>query len=143
MRSVTPHKLFLDTNVWFSAFHGSANCTKLLKAHTQGIFIAVISQQVIEEAVKNIREKMPVLLPRFEQFMMENPPQVVTNPGKINSKIVKLVDRKDQSLFTAAISDKVDFFVTGNIKDFSVEKLEAKTGIKTITPREAVELLHL
>ena len=143
MPNASPPKVFLDTNIWFSAFWGSANCTKLLSAHKRGVIAVIISQQVIVEMVRNITEKIPALLSSYEHFMTENPPEVIADPRKIDSKTIKLVEKKDQPIFSSAVASKVDFFVTGNIKDFQVKKLEEETSIKIITPQQAIMLLYL
>lgn len=138
-----PHKVFLDTNVWYSALYGSATCNKILQAHIDGKITAILSQKVLDELIKNLHKKIPYALPTFKRILISIPPQVVPDPTQISTDIRKYVDAKDQKIFMSAQKAKVRYFVTGNIKDFSIKELEAKTGVKTISPREAVELLHL
>lgn len=142
MKSVTP-KVFLDSNIFFSAFYGSVNCERLIKAHQKGEIIATISQQVIEESTINIREKIPQMLTSFERLLINNLPELVVDPKIIPSKITQFVDVKDQPIFASAMLAKVDYFVTGNIKDFKVKELEKDTGIKILTSKQLVERLNL
>lgn len=142
MTSVTP-RVFLDSNIWFSAVYGSSNCEKIIKAHTNEKIIAVISQQVLEESIRNIREKMPQRITSFQKLFSSYPPIMVSDPESIDNKIKDLVDSKDQSILTSAILAEVDYFVTGNIKDFQVNKLEKLTKIKIMTPKEIVAELKL
>ncbi len=142
MRSATP-KIFLDSNIWFSAFYHSQNCEKLIKAYKNKRVRVVISQQVLEESTRNIREKIPHQLSSFQNLILNNPPEIVTDPDTIPPKIKNLISDEDQPIFISAIMAKVNYFITGNIKDFHVKKLEKITGIKILTPKEIVSLLDL
>lgn len=79
----------------------------------------------------------------FEQIMALNPPELYPDPVDGDQKIKSFVHPKDWPILSGAIEAKVDYFITGNIKDFSVEKLEKITKIKIITPNEAVKLFKL
>ena len=142
MRSATP-KIFLGSNIWFSAFYHSQNCEKLIKAYKNKRVRVVISQQVLEESTRNIREKIPHQLSSFQNLILNNPPEIVTDPDTIPPKIKNLISDEDQPIFISAIMAKVNYFITGNIKDFHVKKLEKITGIKILTPKEIVSLLDL
>lgn len=84
--------------------------------------MAVISQQVLEESLRNINEKIPNLLVSFQQLIIDYPPQLIPDPKIINPTIRGLVASEDQPIFTSAMRAKVDYFVTGNTKDFKVKK---------------------
>src|SRR3989338_1262487 len=109
-------RVFLDTNVWFSSYYGSANCAILVTAHLHGIIRAVISQQVLEVIIRNIQKKLPEALPDFERLTANNPPDVIVSPSTIPQEIKVLVDPKDQRIFASAMSAAVPYFVTGNTK---------------------------
>lgn len=136
-------KVFIDANVWFSAFYGSLNCEKIIKAFVDDKILAVISQQVLEESVRNFKEKIPHLLPYFQELIYRYPPLIITDPKNINPSIKEFVDRFDQPIFSSAIIAKVDFFITGNLKHFNIKKLQKKTKIKIVTPKQLVDVLHL
>lgn len=135
--------VFLDSNVWFSALYGSENCQKLLTAYQEGSIVVFVSQQVIEEIVRNIREKIPQALSVFQDFLTNNPPQIVPDPKHMSRQIKQLVSTEDQPIFTAAIAANVDYFVTGNSKDFSSQRLKKITGISILTPKQAIEAFGL
>lgn len=136
-------RIFIDSNVWFSSFYGSENCQKLTKAHQEGKIIAVISTRVLEEIVRNVKKKIPHHFSDLQNFLLAVPPEIVPNPQNIPQKLIGLVSPGDLPIFVSAVQAKVDYFVTGNIKDFSVKKLEKLTEIKILTPTEAVHILHL
>lgn len=133
-----PQKIFLDTNVWFSALWGSRNCRTLLDAHAEGKINAVLSQEVLKELLRNLKIKIPRAFDVFQNMMLLHPPEIIEDPKIIPQHMKLLIHQKDQGIFVAAIAAKVKFFVTGNTKDFKVEKLEKLTGIKILTPKQAV-----
>lgn len=136
-------RLFLDSNIWFSALWGSINCEKLIHAHLKGKIKAVVSNQVIEETIRNIQEKRPQSLILLQDLLINNPPEIIRDQIIIKKEIINLIDEKDRPIFGSAILGRVKYFVTGNIKDFSVKKLEKMIGIKIITPKEAVDIFDL
>ncbi len=136
-------EVFIDTNVWFSAFYGSKTCQKVVGGHLAGKINAVISQKVLKELVKNLQKKIPRAIPNFQRTFINVPPKIVPDPLEINKNLKSLVELKDQKIFCSAYSAKVDYFVTGNIRHFQVKKLEKLTGIKILTPKQAVDLFRL
>ncbi|MBI4225609.1 DUF4935 domain-containing protein [Candidatus Roizmanbacteria bacterium] len=142
-RDILKLRVFLDANVFFSAFYGSENCERIIKAHQLEEIYLVTSKQVLEESLKNIQDKIPQVISSFKDFLMNNPPELLADPLKINPKIKLLVDKKDQPIFTSAILGKVKYFITGNIKDFKVKELEKVTGISVLTPKQLIERLNL
>lgn len=136
-------RVFVDTNVWFSKLYGSENCEKIIQAHISGKIQAVISQEVLSEMIKNIREKLPLVFPSWQEFLIAFPPEVVMDRQKIPLKIKKLIHSKDQGIFASAIFAKVTYFITGNIKDFKRDKLGKLTKIRILTPAEVVKELGL
>lgn len=133
-----PQLVFIDTNVWFSAFYGSPNSEKIIKAHTEGKIKAVVSRQVLRELVTNINKKIPKAMAGLKKIMESAPPVVVNNADLISSLVEKGVHKKDQTIFQSAINSKSKLFVTGNIKHFNIKSL---SGIKIVTPKEAVGLI--
>lgn len=136
-------KIFLDTNVWFSALYGSKNCQKIIDAHTEGKITAVVSREVLTELLRNLKLKIPHVFAAFEQILISSPPEIITDPQEVSKQMKLLIHQKDQGIFAAAILAEVDYFVTGNIKDFQRTKLQKLTKIKIMTPKEAVEELKL
>ena len=136
-------RVFIDTNVWFSFLYGSPNCEKLINAHTKGRVKAVMSRQILEETVRNLKEKIPHTIAVFEQFIKSNPPIIIKDPGRVSKKISGLVSKEDRFIIGSAISARIKYFVTGNVKDFKRNEIKRKFRIEVLTPREAVEKLNL
>lgn len=136
-------RIFIDSNIWFSSFYGSENCQKLIMAHQEGKIVALISAKVLDEIVKNIKKKLPSQFSDLQELLINTPPEIVPNPQNIPPKLIGLVSPEDLPIFISGLNAGIEYFITGNIKDFSVKKLEKITGIKIITPKEAVKLLKL
>lgn len=136
-------RIFIDTNVWFSAFYSSKNCQILINAHREEKVCAVISELVLKELVRNVKNKIPDHFGDLRELFTNAPPEIVPDPVDIPKKLIKLVSLKDLPIFVSCLQNKVKYFITGNIKDFKVKQLKTLTGIKILTPKEVVLLLGL
>lgn len=136
-------RVFIDTNVWFSAYYGSENCQTIVNAHQNGDVVAVISSRVLAELVKNVKNKLPQHVPTIKNLLTSAPPEITPNPTDIPEALVPLVSPKDLPIFAAAMQADVDYFVTGNIKDFKRNARKKIGNITVLTPKEAVERLDL
>lgn len=136
-------KVFLDTNVWFSAFYGSDNCGRIVELHAQKKIEAVVSKLVVQELTQNLGNKFPQGLKLVADFFSKFPPEMADDCFEIDRKFKNLADVKDLPILLSAYSAQVEYFVTGNIKDFAVKKIFDKLKIKIIRPKDFVKLFHL
>ena len=104
---------------------------------------AFISQKVLKEIVKNFTQKIPGALDTFIKSISKSTPVIIRDPLKISKSITSLAHPKDQKILASATMAKVDYFVTGNIKDFKINEIKKKTKIKVVTPKQAVKILKL
>ena len=51
--------VFIDSNVWFSAFYKKGVCSKLLKNIKSLDWQVCVSELVLEEIIRNIQLKIP------------------------------------------------------------------------------------
>lgn len=138
-----PTRVFLDSNVWFSAFYHSQNCEALLHSHKDQKILIVISAQVLEETTRNIKEKILHQLSNFQAFLLADPPEMVADPEIIPPNVIRAVSPEDRPIFTSAVAADVDYFITGNIKDFKRNAHKKVGKITVLTPKEAVKLFGL
>jgi len=136
-------EVFVDTNVLFSAFYGSANAEAITHAHLAGKTKLIISQKVLEELVRNVQNKEPQAMILLRNFLQNSPPKIIKNPIKIDSKVEKFVHPKDQKIFQSAVNAKVKFFITGNTKHYNVKHLQKSYKIQVLTPSQAANKLNL
>lgn len=136
-------RVFVDSNVWFSAFYKKGLPSKLIEKLSQKKFEVVISQLVLEEIVKNIEKKLPHALPLVYQFFQTYPLTVLKNPVKKELKsFEKLAEKKDLPILVAAINYRCRFLITGNVKDFKIDRLDKKYNLKILTPGKAIKIFH-
>lgn len=140
---MTKLKVFIDTNVWFSAFYGSENCKNIIVKHISNKFQGVISQDVLNELIRNVADKIPQEIPTLKKLLEAKPPKIIKSPEKIDKKLKAYVDFKDQHIFQSAINSKCDYFVTGNLKDFNIKKLEELYEIKVISPLQLLSKIYI
>lgn len=136
-------RVFIDTNVWFSALYGSKNCQTIIEAHQQRILVAVISARVLDELIKNVEKKLPDQLLKLQTVLVSTPPEIVSNPTDIPEHLLSFVSLKDLPIFASAVQADVSFFITGNIKDFKRNNKNRIGKVTILTPREAVKTLEL
>lgn len=131
-------KVFIDSNVWFSAFYKKGVCSQLLNKLNNKKFEVVISQLVLEEIVINVKNKLPSVLPLVYSFFQEYPVTIVRNPAANEfNKYFGLADKKDLPILISALKYGCNYFITGNIRDFKVEEIRKKHSLKIITPGKA------
>lgn len=133
-------RAFLDTNVWFSAFYGSVNCQSILTLYVQGKYEAIISRTVVRELTKNLGNKFPKGLDLVGKFLATYPLEMVETAKELDSSIKGLADVKDLPILQEALNSKTDYLVTGNIKDFDVDKIKKKLGIQVISPADFTKI---
>src|SRR3989344_857543 len=101
MKNKTP-RVFIDTNVWFSAFYGSPNCLQIVEFHKDGKIKAFVSQKILQELTKNIKLKLPRAFQLLETLLLNAPPEIVSDPPSLDKRIINLIDIKDQKIFCSA-----------------------------------------
>jgi predicted nucleic acid-binding protein len=136
-------KIFIDSNVWFSAFYKKGVCSNLIKAIHQLNFEIVICELVLEEILKNIKQKIPDALPLVIEYLKIIKPTVVKNPKKeVALKYKNLASLKDIPILISAFEYRCQYFITGNIKDFKVKLIEKELNLKIIKPAEFLRILE-
>jgi len=134
--------VFIDSNVWFFAFYKEGICSKLLEnieSTGQKVFI---SELVLEEVMRNIQIKIPNTLSFFINYLKENKIIVLKNPSA--TKLLQysgLAEKHDLPILLSAIEYKCDYFITGNLQDFNLQKIKNKSKIVLISPRRYVETI--
>jgi len=130
-------KVFIDSNIWVSAFYKKGVASDLIERLLQEKFEVVISELVLEEIIRNIEKKVPRALSLVYRFFQEYPITVVKNPkiGQLQ-KFSELAQKKDLPILVSALNYKCDFFVTGNKKDFKISKIKKQHHLLILNPRE-------
>lgn len=132
--------VFIDSNVWFSAFYKERICSKLLETIESSGWKVFISELGLEEVIKNIQLKIPSALLFFIDYLKENKITVLKNPSITKLLHYKgLAEKHDLPILVSAIEYKCDYFITGNLSDFDLKKIKYKSKIIIMSPREYKE----
>lgn len=128
-------KVFLDSNVIFSicwSGKGKSRAFLLYELQENGFFHIFISQLVYNETRFNLETRRSEGLPLFEELMRET--EIVPNVSvSTNKKELLTLPDNDRIILSTALFHGMDFFLTGNSRDFSglYHKKIMKTTILT------------
>jgi predicted nucleic acid-binding protein len=130
--------VFLDSNVLFSvAWTGreKSRSAILFELQSLGFIRLFISRLVLEETMSNLREKRAEAIPFFEELSgeVEVVPDLVVEGG---DRGLKELPENDRVILSTAVAHGMDFFLTGNTRDFRglYHRRIGRTLI--LTPRE-------
>ena len=130
-------KVFLDTNVLVSAVITRGLCQDLLRTVLEE-HDAVVSQLVLDEFVRVLRDKLGATQHSLEKaLMLFDDVEVTTNPTVTLD--TGTLEANDATILAAAIEARVDLFVTG---DRTLLAAAGKIAIPVVSPRRFMELLH-
>lgn len=132
--------VFIDSNVWFSAFYRKGIYSKLIEKSISLGWKVCISELVLEEAIRNIQLKTPHVLLFFTSYLKANKIIVLKNPSiTILLQYKGLAEKHDLPILVSAIEYKCNYFITGNVGDVNLKKIEYKSKIIIMSPREYKE----
>ena len=137
--------IFMDSNVLFSGLYSSRGPAGIILEHfVNGKLKVVISQQVLEEVVRTIKEKLPEALPSFMKLLLNAPPVIVkdASPKEIASWS-KIINEEDAGILASATAVKPDYLVTGDKHYFARKAIAEKSGLRIITPSQLLKELEI
>jgi predicted nucleic acid-binding protein len=130
--------VFLDSNVLFSvAWTGreKSRSAILFELQSLGFIRLFISRLVLEETMSNLREKRPEAIPFLEKLSGEAevvPDMVVEG----EDRRLKELPENDRVILSTAVAQGMDFFLTGNSRDFRGLYRRRIGRTMILTPRE-------
>ncbi|MDO8615070.1 MAG: putative toxin-antitoxin system toxin component, PIN family [Dehalococcoidia bacterium] len=135
-------RVFLDTNVIYSAIHSPGNPpARILALHAGGDIRAVVSQQVLAELVQTVRNKLAGGLDQLRTVLITAPPEVADNPTQEEvQSISHVVNFKDAPIVAAAMSCGADYFVSGD-RRLLEECHRLDPPLRALSPREFMDEL--
>jgi hypothetical protein len=134
-------RVFLDSNVIFSGLYSPDGAPGVILGHfIKGNLRVVVSQQVLEEVIRTIKEKLPDALPALRILLVNMPPEVVVDPKRPDiERWAKYLQMGDAAILAAAISAQPDYFVTGDRHFLDNQEIAENTGLKIVTPAQFLE----
>ncbi len=134
-------RVFLDSNVIFSGLYSSDGAPGIILEHfIEGRIRVVVSQQVLEEVIRAVKEKLPEALPSLRTLLLNTPPEVVADPNLPDiERWTKKLHLGDAAILAAVISSQPDYFITGDRHFFDDQEIAETAGLKIVTPAEFLE----
>ena len=130
--------IFLDANVLFSAFHSSKGpAGTILDYFIYGKLSVVISQQVLEEIVRNLKLKLQESLPLFQKLLVNTPPMIVKNPSSEEiAEWAQVINFEDAGILASAVAVQPDYLVTSDKHFFENFKIAERSRLRIISPAQ-------
>lgn len=113
-------KVFLDSNVLFSiAYSGQERSRSYLIYEIQalGVLEVYLSNLVCEEATFNIKIKRPENMPLLNELIKKSK-ILADSLAETKNEIINNLPLNDRIILYTAVYHKMDYFLTGNVKDF-------------------------
>ena len=137
-------RVFLDTNVIFSGLYSSEGSAGVILEHfIAGRLVVVISQQVLEEIISTIKEKLPGSLPALRKLLLSVALEIVKNPvpDEVARWSKAITHTEDATILSAAIAAQPDYFVTGDKHFLGNPEILEESGLHIVTPSQFLERL--
>lgn len=134
-------RAFLDSNVLIAGLASSTGAAaKILVLCEVGAIQAIVSEQILREAERNIRAKLPEKLPLYLAVVRAINPEITPNPSLEQvKKAAKIINATDAPILAAAIRAKLDYLVTLDRKHFHAARVTKETGLKVVLPGELLD----
>ncbi|OIO15857.1 putative toxin-antitoxin system toxin component, PIN family [Candidatus Kuenenbacteria bacterium CG1_02_38_13] len=133
--------VFIDTNIWFSAFYKTGTCSQLITKLREKEITIAISELVLAEIINTFQKKLPQALSLVSEYLQFLKVLIFRNPEKHKMLMYsKLVDKNDLPILVSAIENKCQYLITGNLKDFTIKKIKKVTNLKVVSPMEMMKI---
>lgn len=137
-------RLFLDANIFIAGSASSKGGSAIiLQACKNGLFQAIATELVLEEAERNIRKKLDKkALDRFHKIVKEVGIEIYP-PAITASHYQKIISPKDAHVLASAIESKCDYLITLDRRHFFTAKIQkTELPVKIIIPKDFI-IQHL
>ena len=140
-----PVRVFLDSNVILSGLLSYTGAPRLILdvlSMELPHLVAVTGRYKIIELERNIRKKVPKVLPVYDEYFPKLRIEIVPLPSPAEvAKHSGIIADKDTPVLVSAIKGKADFLVTGDKKHFDKVKKSGAFPFTIASPSEFLELL--
>lgn len=138
-------KVFLDSNIVFSLVYTEDPFKKInlfFLLQKEKLINLYISKFVVKEVYTNVQKKIKNKLHRFETILSNL--EILEDIDIFHDEIksISLPDN-DKLIFNTAVSHKMNYFITGNSKDFNMLYGKAYSDCLILKPNIFLELKNI
>ncbi len=136
-------RVFVDANVLIAGADSTSGASNaILRLAEVGLFQLVVSRQVLDEAERNLRDKLPRALPNFAAQMARLMLEILPDPAPAEVKPwTTIIHPSDAPILCAAVKAGVDRFLTLNTRHFT-PAVAAHSGLRIQTPAQLMTELR-
>jgi predicted nucleic acid-binding protein len=133
-------RVFVDANVLIAGADSQSGASNaVLKLAEVGLFQLVVCTQVLDEAERNLRKKLPRALPNFAAQMARLRLEILPDPTPEQVKPWEaIIEAQDAAILCCAVVSGVDRLLTLNTRDFTPNVAE-RSGLTIQTPAAFIE----
>lgn len=137
-------KVFLDTSALIAGIISSGGAARaVLQLAEIGLIEITVSKQVIVEADRTIKAKIPEMIDDYRNYIKILAPIMVDDPAKTEvKKFSKVIHPDDAPILTAAILSGADYLITWDKKHFLNKKIITASNIGIITPGDFLKIFR-
>jgi predicted nucleic acid-binding protein len=132
-------RVFLDTSALLAGLASPRGASNVILTLAEAeLLTLVMSEQVLVEAERNLKEKLPRAIPEYQRFLATCPLEKFADPpaGDV-AKGREIIRPKDASIVMAAKNAQVDYLVTLNRKHFLDDpEVARRSGLRIGAPDE-------
>ncbi|MBI4304142.1 MAG: putative toxin-antitoxin system toxin component, PIN family [Chloroflexi bacterium] len=143
MSSNSKPRVFTDSNVIVSGLFLAEGAPAAIIDHfLSGKLTLVLSQQVLDEVVRTVKEKLPDMLPSLMKLLTTVPPEIREDPTPFElSRWDETIDVEAAPILAAAAAARPDFLVTADKHFFENPDIPERSGLCILTPEQLLERL--
>jgi hypothetical protein len=137
-------RVFLDSNVIFSGLYSPRGAPGIILAHfIKGDINVVVSQQVLDEVIRTVKEKVPQALPALRRLLISTPPEVTADPKPVElERWAGELPLANAAILAAAAAAQPDYFITGDNHFIENTSIAEEVGLHVVTPAQFLKFLE-
>ncbi len=136
-------RVFVDANVLIAGADSRAGASNaVMKLAEIGLIQIVVSRQVLDEAERNLRKKLPRALPNFAAQLAQLRLEIVPDPPSEAVEVCQTyIEATDAPILAAAVIAAPDRFITLNTRDFTAG-VAVQGGLVIQTPGQFIHTIR-
>ena len=138
-------RIFLDSNVIISGLFSDRGAPRIvldLLSLGLPVLSGVTGEFNIVEIERNLKRKMPEVLPRYREYLPLLNLEIIPLPTPKEIRELKgHVAEKDLPVLASAVKARADFLVTGDKKDFGKASKTGNYPFRIVSPAELLQVI--
>ena len=138
-------RVFLDTSALIAGLVSPRGASNLILSLAEAAVITlVVSEEVLVEAERNLRARLPRAIPAYQRFLAACPIEKADPPDAAEvAAAAEIIHPKDAPILAAAMALRVDYLVTLDRKHFLDDpEVAHRSGLRIGTPGDFLAWLR-